>query len=122
MAFSQDGRTLYLLYFCGLDLYLADWDVRTGQGGTRKLRGIGDVGSPRMSGMFEIGPLVQCLSDGKLLVAGYMIVDPKSGAVVRSLPAPSLENSHRRIIGAKWARTVGPVGARRLVVEAIPDS
>jgi hypothetical protein len=120
LTFSQDGRSLSLMYDCGLDIYLATWDLRTSHGSTRKVRGLGDVGNPILSGMTNTGPLLEGLSDGKVLIAGHALVDPQSGAVVRKLPEPSFQGDVRRVFGSKWARITGAEGARHLTLQPFP--
>jgi len=120
LAFSQDCRSLYVMYFCGLDFYLASYDLAAGQGRTRRLQGWGDLSDPLLTADFDTGPLLQCLADGELLLAGYMVVDPKSGRVVRKLPRPALQGDVRRVVGAKWAAVTGPQGGRSLVVQPCP--
>jgi WD40 repeat protein len=121
VAFSEDGRSLYLLYICGLEMYLATWDVSTGHAaGTHRIASIEALNNPLFSGMTNTGPLLDGLSDGKVLLAGYAVVDPKSGAVVRKIPQPTFQGDVRRVFGTKWARTTGAEGDRQLVVQPFP--
>jgi hypothetical protein len=120
LGFSQDGRSLYALYFSGLDFYLADWDVVTGKANTRLVRGLKLAGQngPLIAGYQ--GLQIEGLADGHVLMAGQIIIDPRTGTVVRTLPGEQFEGNVRRIFDKKWACVTGAEWNRRLVVEPLP--
>jgi hypothetical protein len=120
IAFSHDGRSLHLMSFGGLSLYLATWDLSTGKGSARKINGLGNINNPLLSGMFDTGPLLEGLPDGTVIVAGFAVVDPATGAVVRKIPEPSFRGDARRIFGTTWARITGPEGNWDLAVLPFP--
>jgi hypothetical protein len=120
LTYSQDGKSLHLMYFCGLTPYLATLDASTGRGSTRMINGLGNINNIVFGLTPNMGPMLVGLPDGNVMIAGHMFVDPKSGTVVRKLPQPTFEGDIRRTFGTRWASITGAAGDRKLVVEPFP--
>jgi hypothetical protein len=120
LAFSQDGRSLHLMYFSGLEVYLGTWDVSTGRGSARRIAGVENINNAIYSGTTNTGQLLECLADGKVLMAGHALIDPKTGTTIRKLSEPSFQGDARHVFGSKWVRSVGAEGDRWLIVQPCP--
>jgi WD40 repeat protein len=120
LAFSPDSKTLAGLFQAPGKGQFITWDVATGQATPHEMEKDPQFQAQNAFG-YQGRPL-EWLPDGSALLAyGQLLLDPKTGKVLWTLPRENADATARRVIGGdRLACVKGNNKAKALVLETLP--